>query len=207
MPPGLWEGPEERRWVALTFDDGPHPDVTPRILDSLRKAEAPGTFFVVGSHSQAKPDLVRRIHAEGHEVGNHTWTHRPLTVGCCLPGAQVARTEELLQRLAPGSRRVFRPPFGLIGARGGSALARWGLTPIYWSVVPGDWDPLTPEVIRRRVLAEVHPGAVVVLHGGRPWHRAVEAVDDLVSDLREREYEIVPLSRMLEAKGLQVSTR
>lgn len=207
MPPGLWEGPEDRRWVALTIDDGPHPEVTGRILDNLKPLGVPATFFVVGNRAQAEPDLVRRIQAEGHEVGNHTWTHRPLTMGCCLPGRQLARTEELLGRLAPGSSRVFRPPFGFIGAGGGPALCRSGLTPIYWSVIPGDWDPIPPEEIRRRVLAEVHPGAVIVLHGGRPWHRAADALPDLVRDLQEREYEIVPLRRMLEASALKTTAR
>lgn len=195
--------------MALTFDDGPHPDITARILQGLRRAEAPGTFFVIGGRSERHPDLVRRIQAEGHEVGNHTWTHRPLLLGACAsPERQVARTEELLARLAPGSLRVFRPPFGAIGPGGSAALARNGLLPVYWSVVPADWDPLTPEVVKRRVLSEVHPGAVVVLHGGRPWHAGTaDAVEDLVHALREAEYEVVPLSRMLTAAGHSPGTR
>jgi peptidoglycan/xylan/chitin deacetylase (PgdA/CDA1 family) len=207
MPPGLWEGPADRRWVSLTIDDGPDPDVTPRLLQALRRAGAPATFFVVGERAEKAPELVRMIRDEGHEVGNHTWTHRPLMLGCCRPGPQVARTEELLERLAPGSLRIFRPPFGVVGAGGGGALARSGVTPVYWSVVPADWDPLKPAQIRRRVLAEVHPGAVVVLHGGRPWHAAADALEDLVGDLRERGYEIVPLARMLEAGGYAAPAR
>jgi peptidoglycan/xylan/chitin deacetylase (PgdA/CDA1 family) len=79
--------------------------------------------------------------------------------------------------------------------------------PVYWSIVPGDWDPISPRTIRERVLSQVHPGAVVVLHAGRPWHHAADAVEDLVRDLREREYEIVPLSRMLESGGFRISAR
>ena len=91
-------------------------------------------------------------------------------------------------RLRPGSLRIFRPPFGTIGPGGAAALARHGLLPVYWSVVPADWDPLTPQTVLKRVLAEVHPGAVIVLHGGRPWHRGTaEAVEELVRSLRERE--------------------
>lgn len=207
MPPGLWEGPSERRWVALTFDDGPHPEVTPRVLEGLRRAQAPASFFLVGNRAVEAPGLVRRIQAEGHEVGNHTWSHRPLTLGACNPVSQVARTEAVLSELCPGSPRIFRPPFGFIGARGGAALRRSGLVPVYWSIVPGDWDPISPRTIRERVLSQVHPGAVVVLHAGRPWHHAADAVEDLVRDLREREYEIVPLSRMLESGGFRISAR
>ena len=209
MPPGLWEGPADRRWIALTIDDGPHPELTPRILDALRRAEAPATFFLVGNRAEAEPDLVRRIRADGHEVGNHTWSHRPLAAGCCAsPERQLARTEDLLARLCPGSLRVFRPPFGAIGPGGPRALARHRLLPVYWSVVPADWDPLPPGVIQQRVLAEAHPGAVVVLHAGRPWHAGtVEAVEGLVHALRERNYEIVPLERMLTASGMSVGRR
>lgn len=207
MPPGLWEGSPERRWVSLTIDDGPDPDITPKALEGLARAEAKATFFVVGNRAESEPDLVRRIQAEGHEVGNHTWSHRPLTVGACDPIRQVTRTEELLERLAPGSPRIFRPPFGFIGALGAQALRKAGLIPVYWSIVPGDWDPISPETIRKRVLSQIHPGAVVVLHAGRAWHRAADAIEDLVRDLREREYEIVPLSRMLEAGGFTVGAR
>ena len=209
MPPGLWEGPEDRPWVALTIDDGPDTEVTPLLLEELRKADAPAAFFVVGDRAVKSPDLVRRIHDEGHDIGNHTWSHRPLAVGACRsPRTQIARTEELLSKLAPGSPRVFRPPFGAIGPGGGPALEREGLLPIYWSVVPGDWDPLRPEVIRRRVLAGVHPGAVVVLHGGRPWHAGTAAaLGDLVRELRDTGYEIVSLAKMLAGRGLAAGVR
>lgn len=205
----MWEGPEDRRWVALTFDDGPHPEITTQLLDGLRRAAAPATFFVIGALARRYPDLVRRIQDEGHVVGNHTWSHRALSLGCCVsPERQVARTEELLEGLCPGSPRVFRPPFGAIGPGGPRVLSRQGLLPVYWSVVPADWDPLTPEEVRRRVLAEVHPGAVVVLHGGQVRHRGTaRALEALVADLREREYEIVSLPRMLASVGYTVGTR
>lgn len=208
FPSGLWEGPADRRWVALTFDDGPHPEITTRILAGLRRAEARAAFFLIGKHAERHQDLVRRIREEGHELGNHTWTHRPLMTGCGSPARQLARTEELLERLGPGSARVFRPPFGAIGPGGAAALARQGLLPVYWSVVPADWDPLRAEEVRRRVLAEVHPGAVVVLHGGRPGHAGTaDAIEGLVHSLRERNYEIVPLTRMLAAAGHTASYR
>src|SRR5438552_54710 len=81
-----------RRWVAVTFDDGPHPEITARILKGLRRAQAPAAFFVIGKRAEKCPDLARRIQAEGHEVGNHTWAHRPLLLGACAsPDRQVAR--------------------------------------------------------------------------------------------------------------------
>lgn len=208
FPRGLWEGPVDARWVTLTFDDGPHPDITHRILAGLKKARAQATFFLVGQHAQRHPDLVRRIQGEGHEVGNHTWAHQPLLSGWCSPMTQLARTEELLARLCPGTLRVFRPPFGAIGPGGPGALVRHQLLPVYWSVVPADWDPMPAEEVQRRVLADAHPGAVVVLHGGRPWHAGTaDAVEGLVHGLRDRGYEIVSLARMLAASGQVCGTR
>jgi peptidoglycan/xylan/chitin deacetylase (PgdA/CDA1 family) len=209
MPPGLWEGSSDLPWIALTIDDGPDPALTPRLLNELRKVDAPASFFVVGDRAEQTPDLVRRIHAEGHEIGNHTWNHRPLAMGACRsPREQVGRTEELLAKLCPGTTRLFRPPFGAIGPGGGRALAREGLLPIYWSVVPGDWDPLSPSEIRRRVMREAHPGAVVVLHGGRPWHAGTAAsIGDLVRELRDAGYEVVSLAKMLAGGGLTAGVR
>jgi peptidoglycan/xylan/chitin deacetylase (PgdA/CDA1 family) len=207
-PPGLWEGPSDRRWVSLTFDDGPDPEMTLRILEALRRAQAPGTFFLVGNRAEEAPDLVRRIQGEGHEIGNHTWNHKPLLGPYGSPHQQLSRTEELLERLAPGSPRIFRPPFGAIGPGGSRALARQGLLPVYWSVVPADWDPLTPEQVSSRVLSQVHPGAVVVLHGGRTWHAGTAyGLERLVEEIRARDYELVPVSRMLAASGYAPGAR
>lgn len=209
FPEGLWEGPADRKWISLTFDDGPHPEITPRILDALGESRTPGTFFVIGGRAERRPELVRRMHLEGHEVGNHTWGHRPLSAGCCWsPSAQLARTEALLKDLCPGSSRLFRPPFGAIGPGGSAALARHGLMPVYWSVVPADWDPTAPGVVVERVLRALHPGAVVVLHAGRSWHGGTAAaIGDLVRRIREQEYEIVPVSRMLSALNRTVGQR
>ena len=208
-PPGLWEGSPDRRWVALTFDDGPDTEMTPRILDALRRTGARASFFLIGQRTRRSPGIARRILDEGHDVGNHTWGHRPLMAGACAsPERQIARTEDVLSRYCPGSPRIFRPPFGAIGPGGPGALARHGLVPVYWSVVPADWNPLPAEEVTRRVLAEVHPGAIIVLHGGRPWHAGTaDAVEGLVTRLREQQYEVVPVSRMLTAAGYEVGSR
>jgi len=208
FPAGLWEGPADRSWVTLTIDDGPHPELTPRILDALQDVDAPGTFFLEGGLAARYPELVRRMRCEGHEVGNHTWAHLPLVTGCGAPVREIRRTEELLARLAPGSLRVIRPPFGMIGPGGAGAIKRCGVLPIYWSVLPADWDPLTPEELQRRVLADVHPGAVIVLHGGRKSQSgAAGAIKGLVCELRQRGFEIVSLARMLTAAGLKAEVR
>ncbi len=209
MPSGLWEGPSDQPWVALTIDDGPHPDITRRMLNDLGEAGAPATFFCIGARVQERPDLVQRMHKEGHDVGNHTWSHHPLTYGMWgSPVPPVTRTEELLTELCPGSPRIFRAPFGFIGPGGRTALRCNRLVPIYWSVVPGDWEPIASEMVVDRVMAELHPGAVVVLHGGRHFHKGTaDAMPTLVRRIREAGYEVVPITRMLTAAGLPVEPR
>ena len=132
----------------------------------------------------------------------------PLSLGCGFPHGALARTEELLSRLVPGTLRITRPPFGALGLGGAAAIAANRLLPIYWSVVPADWDPMPAAEVERRVLAVVHPGAVVVLHGGRVKHAGTaEAVEGLVQKLRDRGYEIAPLPEMLAAAALRAETR
>ncbi len=209
LPPGFWEGPPDRPSVALTFDDGPHPVLTPRILEVLGRREAPATFFTIGRRAERYPELTRRMHAEGHDVGNHTWSHRPLCAGAVRSlDRELECTEELLAKLAPGSPRIFRAPFGWIGPGGGAALRRARLLPIYWSVVPADWDPTPAAAVAGRVLRAVHPGAVVVLHAGQPWHAGTAAaLETLILGLREQGYTLVTVRRMLEHSGWTVGLR
>lgn len=209
LPPGLWEGPPQRRWVALTFDDGPDPELTPRLLDRLGEAGLTTAFFFIGQLAERYPELVCRAHAEGHAVGNHTWTHKPLSLGACRsPAWEVGKSEELLENMCPGSDRIFRPPFGMMGPGGPGALRKHGLVPVYWSIVPGDGWRMDPDEIRRRVMQEIHPGALVVLHAGSPEQRgAVDALPELLAELRAADYEVVGLPRMLEAAGLGVGKR
>lgn len=209
FPPGLWEGPPADLRVALTIDDGPHPDCTPSNLAVLRRLGAPAAFFLVGERAERHPDLVRRIADEGHEIGNHTWSHRPLLYGAGgSPRREIDRTEEVLERLAPGSRRFFRPPFGALGPGSGRLLAAGALAPVYWSLVPGDWDALSTPVLLSRVLRSLHPGAVLVLHGGQPRHQATAlALESLIQAIRDRGYEFATLSEMMRPLQLDPGVR
>ncbi len=208
-PPGLWIGPQNRRWVTLTIDDGPHERLTPWMLETLARAAVPATFFLIGHRADQLPELTRAIHEGGHTVGNHTWNHRPFAAGVGgVLDQEVTRTETLLTRLCPGSLRVFRPPYGWIGPGGRRVLERAGMMPVYWSILPRDWEPLPAEVIRNRVRADLHPGGVIVLHGGTEQHRgAAEALPDLIADVRAEGYEIVPLVQMLDAAGFAAGYR
>lgn len=208
-PPGLWTGPPDHRWVTLTIDDGPHERLTPWMLESLASASVPAAFFLIGHRADRLPDLTRAIHESGHAVGNHTWNHRLFAAG--VGGAldlEVEKTETLLTRLCPGSPRVFRPPYGWIGPGGRRVLERAGMMPVYWSILPGDWDPLPAQAIRKRVRSVLRPGGVIVLHGGTEQHQGTaEALPGLIADVRAEGYEIVPLGQMLDAAGFATGYR
>lgn len=148
--------------AALTFDDGPDPEWTPRILEVLERHGARGTFFMVGQRAARHPELVERVAAGGHALGNHTWSHpsMPLVVGR-YRRLQVRWTEEALGRHA---RRLFRPPYGHQNLASRLDLARLRCQVVTWSIVAEDWRDDPAEVLAARVAARLKPGSIVVFH-------------------------------------------
>jgi peptidoglycan/xylan/chitin deacetylase (PgdA/CDA1 family) len=159
--------------ITLSFDNGPEPDVTPQVLDTLRRHEVRSTFFVVGEKMQQRRHLALRAHADGHWIGNHTFTHH-LPLGLLTePGAavaEIARTDELIGDLAH-ARRLFRP-FGGGGRLGRQLLNREAVrylqdnacTCVLWNVIVHDWSHPEGWVERALDLAFARPHALVVLH-------------------------------------------
>ncbi len=152
--------------VRLTFDDGPTPAATADVLDTLAAWGAPATFFVTGSMAAANPGLVRRAEAEGHRIGNHSWSHPDLTT---LTRAQVAsqlqRTSDVVQEITGETPTEWRPPYGKRDDGVRAAARDVGLdSMVLWTVDPRDWADPPATTVRDRVLAAVHPDAVVLLH-------------------------------------------
>ena len=156
--------------VYLTFDDGPHPEATPFVLDQLNNASAKGTFFCIGKCVRDFPEIFERTRLAGHSIGNHTFNH--------LNGWKADARSYLSDIAAAGAlipSRIFRPPYGRISASAARAMLA-GNDPwtIYmWSVLSGDFDrSLSPEKCRDQVLRHVVPGAVVVFHdSAKAWDR------------------------------------
>lgn len=159
--------------LALTFDDGPNPVWTPRLLEFLADQDLRATFFLLGSRAQAQPDLVRRIAAAGHLVGNHSWSHPNLAF---TPRARIrtelSATRDQLEQITGAPVRFFRPPFG---ARRPAALRiarELGMTPVLWNAMTSDWSDPAAERIAGRLTAKIDRltrrgwAANVVLHDG-----------------------------------------
>ncbi|MCG6494173.1 polysaccharide deacetylase family protein [Kitasatospora sp. A2-31] len=185
--------------VALTFDDGPHPEHTPRILDVLRRHEAPAAFFCIGLHALAYPGVVRRVAAEGHTLGNHTWSHAYLPdLGPIGLHRQLSFTAEAIAAATGGGPVPWlRPPYGGRSPEVLERVAESGLTTVLWDVETNDWARPGPEVVTERVLRQVRPGSVVLMHdGGGDRSRTAAALPAVITGLRERGYRLVALEEL-----------
>lgn len=192
--------------VALTFDDGPTPGGTDRILDVLHELKVPATFFAIGQNVQRHPDLLRRIDAEGHLIGNHTFDHSHW--GIFTPASwwleQVIRTDDQIEKTIGRRTTFFRPPVGHKTPLTGAALRRSGHTMVTWTLRCYDGlSRTTPQDILGRLLPRARAGDIVLLHDGSEPHFArhpgatVEALRPLIQGLRERELEPVRLDSIV----------
>lgn len=173
------------RTVGLTFDDGPNPPDTEALLDRLAAEGVHAVFCLVGERVAEHPDLARRIVAEGHVLGNHSWRHDDL--GEASPEAvraDLERADAAIRAAVPGAEvPFFRAPFGHWG-RTIPVAAELGMRPLGWRLAVGDWEPPGTDALVRRILA-VPPGGVVLLHdGGGDRRQTVAAVARVVPRLR-----------------------
>jgi peptidoglycan/xylan/chitin deacetylase (PgdA/CDA1 family) len=175
--------------VALTFDDGPNPWATPQLLDVLKKEKVKATFFVVGSMADHYRSLVRREVAEGMAVGDHSWSH-PHLAGrdAGYVSTQLGQTRDLLTRLGADAT-VFRPPYGSYNASVVQIAAGMHMRTVIWTVDPADYRRPPPDVIVRRVMNQLRPGAIILMHdGGGDRTNTVAAVKMLIEQIRKRGY-------------------
>ncbi|MEZ4267115.1 MAG: polysaccharide deacetylase family protein [Myxococcota bacterium] len=193
------------RRVALTFDDGPDPTWTPRIAEQLGAAGARGTFFCIGQHVEAHPEVARRLVAGGHELGNHSFSHAR-TLNFRLAAAmerEVLRGETALRGVTGEvGRPLYRPPVGLRNPALARVAGRLGLRVVNWSLHSRDTFATDAGALAARVLARIQPGDIVLFHDGsdRPGaDRAVtaRALPAILAGLRDRDLEPVTVSALL----------
>jgi peptidoglycan-N-acetylglucosamine deacetylase len=176
------------RIVRLTFDDGPVRPNTPRILNILSNYRVKATFFVIGQRVRRHPGLVKREYREGHSVQNHTYTHPDLTIlGPVGIRRELRATNQAIKAAGVPRPYRFRPPQGHTNARVRSVGASLGLIQTLWSVDPRDWANPPASVICRRVVTNVSPGSIVLLHDGTGTN-TVEALPCIIKSLRAQGY-------------------
>jgi len=198
----VWRGRGDRRAAALTFDDGPDPETTPRVLDVLAEHDVRGAFFLVGRRAAAAPAVARRIAGEGHDLGNHTWGHRRLWL--CGPRAtarEVRGGHDAVAQAAGQAPRYFRPPWGLTNLALFPLLSELGTPCVFWSVQPEGLRAVPAAAQVEHSRRRVRPGAILDLHDadGVPGagRRLAEALPALIRTLRADGYALVPLRDLL----------
>jgi peptidoglycan/xylan/chitin deacetylase (PgdA/CDA1 family) len=182
--------------VALTFDDGPHPDSTVRVLDTLAELQVQATFFCVGKNARAHPDIIGRALREGHSIGSHSLTHpHPAALSLAARSAEYREGRRAVTEAAGRDIRLFRPPHGHVTLATGAVMRRQRLSPWLWTVDPEDWRPgaTTSEVAS--VGAAAASGDVILLHDWveEPWapqaldrSSTIEALPTIVREVRRR---------------------
>ncbi len=197
-----WRGRRDRNAVALTFDDGPSPD-TERILDVLGAREASATFFMIGREVESFPDIAQRVLAEGHEVGNHSYSHPfYLFQRAAETHAQIRHTQNVIAETIGVRPQMVRPPYGVRTPAYFRVTRALGLQTVQWDVAGFDWKRITPKQIADHVLRKAQPGSIILLHDGDSAGRnvrknTVEALPMIIRGLRQRDLQIAPLSQLL----------
>lgn len=204
-------GTGEFKVVALTFDDGPDPLYTPAILDILREYDVPATFFMVGSHVQKYPELARRIAAEGHSLGSHTWSHRSLVpLSAEYTRQEIDRATEAIEEATGMTPRFFRPPRGIYSAYARDLLKERGYTVVLWDVTSQDWAELPAHRIAANVLNQAGPGSILLFHdsgnlitaqGGNRIN-TLKALPPVIEGLRDRGYRFMSIDDLVILTGL-----
>jgi len=203
--PVLIRGPQEGKRVSLTFDDGPAEQVTEQILEILHAHQVPATFFVCGRNVEKHPDLLRRIVAEGHEVGNHSYSHLFVYFKSRRRIAEeIDRTQAIIEKVIGFRPNIFRPPYGARWFGLVPALLERGMHLILWSATGYDWRKDVQD-ITEAALRELKPGAIILLHDGQETRpageidrsRTVLALPGIIAGAHERGYTFAPLKDFL----------
>lgn len=179
--------------VALTFDDGPHPIYTEPLLDGLKERGVKATFFVTGENAALHPDIIKRMHDEGHLIGNHTYSHIQLTKSNRETFKQeLVKTNEVLEEITGEEVLYVRPPYGAWDKKLETEL---NMFPILWSVDPLDWCKSNAAGITTAVLKKVDENDIILMHDY--YKTSVEAALMIVDELRKEGYDFVTVDKLL----------
>jgi peptidoglycan/xylan/chitin deacetylase (PgdA/CDA1 family) len=185
------------QYIAMTFDDGPHKTNTPRLLDMLKERHIHATFFLVGENVVDNQEIVKRILAEGHEIGNHSWSHPQLSaMSDAKVRDELQKTQDAIKKACGMTPTLLRPPYGAFTARQRNwAHGEWGFTCILWDVDPQDWKYRNAEHVKREILKAAVSGSIVLSHD---IHKTtVDAMPEVLDTLRDRGFKFVTVSELI----------
>jgi peptidoglycan/xylan/chitin deacetylase (PgdA/CDA1 family) len=187
----------DQPYIAMTFDDGPSAENTPRLLEMLKQRNIKATFFLIGQNVASNPDLVRRILAEGHEIGNHSWTHPQLSkLSDQRVSFEITKTQDAIKDASGFTPTLLRPPYGAITTRQREWIeSQFGLNIILWSVDPFDWKRPGASVITQRILTEARPGAIILSHDIHK--QTVDAMPATLDGLMRKGFKFLTVSQLI----------
>lgn len=184
-------------YIAMTYDDGPHPQNTPRLLDMLRQRNIKATFYVIGRSVNQYPHIARRIVAEGHEIGNHTWSHPNLTkLSDSAVRKELNTTRDAIVAACGVQPRTMRPPYGALRSSQRAWIYKeYGYPTVLWNVDPEDWRRPGPSVVASRILSGTRNGSIVLAHD---LHKpTIDAMPAALDGLLRRGFKFVTVSQLL----------
>ena len=189
---GIGEGASEKK-IALTFDDGPHPVYTERLLKGLKERDVKATFFVLGEKARAYPEMIARMEAEGHIVGNHTYTHIQLRSGNRQQfREELLMTNEVLSGITGKEVQYVRPPYGTWDKKLEEEL---NMFPVLWNIDPNDWCTGNADKVTKRIVAKARENGIILLHDC--YKSSVEAALATIDLLKEQGFEFVTVEEIL----------
>ncbi|MCK2217570.1 polysaccharide deacetylase family protein [Actinomadura sp. ATCC 31491] len=192
---------EQVKCIALTFDDGPG-KYAGTLLDTLKKYDAKATFFLEGQYAKSRPQYVKRMVAEGHELGNHSYSHPDFTKS--EPGAirnEIQKTQDAVKKAAGVEPKLLRPPYGLADLTVSDIAEEYGMPIILWTAGSEDWSSKNVEAIKKKTLEVAKPGGIILMHD---WvKQTVDAMPSIVKSLQNKGYHLVTVSEVVKGENLE----
>jgi len=203
---GIMRRGERQPYVSITFDDGPSPKHTSKILDILKEKNVKATFFVVGKNVEKYPEIARRIVEEGHDIANHTYSHKELlrsTRKTIIK--ELTKTDEAIKRITHTSADLFRPPRGMYSSVTRKLVVEMGYKIILWSVSSVDWRQTSPIWILNRIKRYARMGSIILFHDGGALLKGeggqrintVKALPLVIDYLQSQDLQIVTVSKLM----------
>lgn len=189
----------QEKVIALTFDDGPWPRITPKVLEILKKNNIKATFFWVGQPLKQNPQIAKQVVADGHVIGNHTWHHWYHRLDASTAAREIEDTAELIYKTTGVRTSLFRPPGGVMNNGVADYAKRKNDVIVMWSNDPMDYRPHSAKQLVNNVVRKAQPGGIVLMHdgGGNHW-ATVEALPEIIAKLKEQGYKFVTIPELLE---------
>lgn len=196
--------PTDKKIVALTFDDGPDPSYTPVVLDVLKKYDAKATFFILGVRAEKHPAIIKRMAREGHEIGNHSYSHRNFGKGDDTKYMlmEIRRANDIIYRLSGQKSVLVRPPGGYLSNALIALIKKEKLTIAYWSYIQDtkDWKGYSAESIAGHLIKNIKPGQIIILHDGcNNGMETARAVNIVLDRLGRDGWHFVTVSELIKS--------